>query len=161
MNVSHTIVLPRIMEIGHEACQKLPEVLRSLAATKPLIITDKVMVQLGYVDKIQTLLAAVGITADVFDDTVPEPTDSSITAGVARIQNGDYDVIIALGGGSPIDSAKAIAILGKFGGEIRDYKFPRQVHESGVPIVAIPTTAGTGSEVTKFTIITDEANNEK
>ena len=107
--MSHTIVLPRIMEIGPEACQKLPEVLRSLAATKPLIITDKMMVQLGYVDKIQTLLAAVGINADVFDDTVPEPTDSSITAGVARIQNGDYDVIIALGGGSPIDSAKAIA----------------------------------------------------
>ena len=112
-------------------------------------------------DKIQALLAAVGIAADVFDDTVPEPTDSSISAGVARIQNGAYDVIIALGGGSPIDSAKAIAILGKFGGEIRDYKFPRQVHESGVPIVAIPTTAGTGSEATKFTIITDEESNEK
>ena len=159
--MSHTIVLPRIMEIGHDACQKLPEVLNSLAATKPLIITDKMMVQLGYVDKIQALLAAVGISADVFDDIVPEPTDSSISAGVARIQNGAYDVIIALGGGSPIDSAKAIAILGKFGGEIRDYKFPRQVHESGVPIVAIPTTAGTGSEATKFTIITDEANNEK
>ena len=159
--MSHTIVLPRIMEIGHDASQKLPTVLRNLAVTKPLIITDKMMVQLGYVDKIQALLAAVDIVADVFDDTVPEPTDSSIEAGVARIQNGAYDVIIALGGGSPIDSAKAMAILGKFGGEIRDYKFPRQVNESGLPIVAIPTTAGTGSEATKFTIITDEANNEK
>ena len=159
--MSHTIVLPRIMEIGRDASQKLPAVLRSLAVTKPLIITDKMMVQLGYVDKIQALLAAVDIVADVFDDTVPEPTDSSIEAGVACIQNGAYDVIIALGGGSPIDSAKAIAILGKFGGEIRDYKFPRQVNESGLPIVAIPTTAGTGSEATKFTIITDEANNEK
>ena len=159
--MSHTIVLPRIMEIGRDASQKLPAVLRSLAVTKPLIITDKMMVQLGYVDKIQALLAAEGIVADVFDDTVPEPTDSSIEAGVARIQNGAYDVIIALGGGSPIDSAKAIAILGKFGGEIRDYKFPRQVNESGLPIVAIPTTAGTGSEATKFTIITDEESNEK
>lgn len=64
--------------------------------------------------------------------------------------------MIALGGGSPIDSAKAIAILGKFGGEIRDYKFPRQVNEAGLPIIAIPTTAGTGAEATKFTIITDE-----
>ena len=147
--MSHTIVLPRIMEIGHDASQKLPTVLRNLAVTKPLIITDKMMVQLGYVDKIQALLAAEGIVADVFDDTVPEPTDRSIEAGVARIQNGDYDVIIALGGGSPIDSAKAMAILGKFGGEIRDYKFPRQVNESGLPIVAIPTTAGTGSEATR------------
>ena len=159
--MSHTIVLPRIMEIGRDACQKLPEVLHSLQVRKPLIITDKMMVTLGYVDKLQALLAADGMVADVFDDTVPEPTDSSIRAGVERIQNGDYDVIIALGGGSPIDSAKAMAILGKFGGEIRDYKFPRQVHESGLPIVAIPTTAGTGSEVTKFTIITDEAHNEK
>ena len=159
--MSHTIVLPRIMEIGRDACQKLPEVLHSLQVRKPLIITDKMMVTLGYVDKLQALLAAVGMVADVFDDTVPEPTDSSIRAGVERIQNGDYDVIIALGGGSPIDSAKAMAILGKFGGEIRDYKFPRQVHESGLPIVAIPTTAGTGSEVTKFTIITDEVHNEK
>ncbi|UOO88733.1 iron-containing alcohol dehydrogenase [Vitreoscilla massiliensis] len=159
--MSHTIVLPRIMEIGRDASQKLPEVLHSLQVRKPLIITDKMMVTLGYVDKLQALLAAAGVVADVFDDTVPEPTDSSIRAGVERIQNGDYDVIIALGGGSPIDSAKAMAILGKFGGEIRDYKFPRQVEESGLPIVAIPTTAGTGSEVTKFTIITDEANNEK
>ncbi|HZJ96612.1 MAG TPA: iron-containing alcohol dehydrogenase, partial [Oligella sp.] len=71
------------------------------------------------------------------------------------------DCIIALGGGSPIDSAKAIGILGKFGGVIRDYKFPRIVNEESLPIIAIPTTAGTGSEATKFTIITDEKSNEK
>ncbi|QJQ52293.1 alcohol dehydrogenase [Vitreoscilla sp. C1] len=159
--MSHSILLPRIMEVGGDACQKLPSVLNSLNVKKPLIITDKMMVTLGYVEQIQTILAAVGIKADVFDDTVPEPTDESIEAGVARVQNGDYDSIIALGGGSPIDSAKAIGILGKFGGVIRDYKFPRQVTEEGLPIIAIPTTAGTGSEVTKFTIITDEAANEK
>lgn len=66
-----------------------------------------------------------------------------------------------MGGGSPIDSAKAIGILAKFGGEMRDYKFPRQVSEQGLPIIAVPTTAGTGSEVTRFTIITDEQNDEK
>jgi len=97
----------------------------------------------------------------VFDETVPEPTDTSIQAGVDKIRHGNYDAIIALGGGSPIDSAKAIAMLGKYGGVIRDYKFPRIVNEESLPIIAVPTTAGTGSEATRFTIITDESNDEK
>ncbi len=159
--MSHSIVLPRTMEIGRDACQNLPTILASLSIKKPLIITDEMMVKLGYVDTVQAILQAVNITSDVFSDTVPEPTESSIAAGVSLVKAQDYDGLIALGGGSPIDSAKAIAILGKFGGAMRDYKFPRQVNEAGLPIVAIPTTAGTGSEVTRFTIITDDANNEK
>ena len=159
--MSHSIVLPRTMEIGREACQNLPTILDSLGIKKPLIITDEMMVKLGYVDNVQAILKAVNIVTDVFSDTVPEPTESSIAAGVSLVKAQDYDGLIALGGGSPIDSAKAIAILGKFGGVMRDYKFPRQVNEAGLPIVAIPTTAGTGSEVTRFTIITDDANNEK
>ena len=159
--MSHSILLPRIMEVGRDACQKLPTILDSLGIKKPLIITDDMMVKLGYVDKLQAILNDVQITADVFSDTVPEPTESSIEAGVRQVQDQDYDGLIALGGGSPIDSAKAIAILGKFGGVISDYKFPRQVNEAGLPIIAIPTTAGTGSEATRFTIITDEKNNEK
>ena len=158
---SSSILLPRIMEVGHEAYKKLPQILQILQVKRPLIITDKMMVQLGYVANIQALLQEAGITSDVFADTVPEPTDSSIAPGIELVQDGDYDSLIALGGGSPIDSAKAIGMLGKFGGSIRDYKFPRQVNEAGLPIIAMPTTAGTGAEATKFTIITDEANNEK
>ena len=159
--MSHSILLPRTMEIGRDACQKLPLILESLGVKKPLIITDDMMVKLGYVDNIQAVLKEAQISADVFSDTVPEPTESSISAGVSQVKAQDYDGLIALGGGSPIDSAKAISILGKFGGVMRDYKFPRQVDETGLPIIAIPTTAGTGSEVTRFTIITDDANNEK
>lgn len=159
--MSHSILLPRIMEVGRNACQELPTILDSLGIKKPLIITDEMMVKLGYVEKLQIILKEVDITADVFSDTMPEPTESSIESGVQQVRHQEYDGLIALGGGSPIDSAKAISILGKFGGVINDYKFPRQVNEAGLPIVAIPTTAGTGSEVTKFTIITDEANNEK
>tara|TARA_Y100001933_G_scaffold34977_1_gene29947 strand:+ start:6577 stop:7734 length:1158 start_codon:yes stop_codon:yes gene_type:complete len=155
------VILPRILQTGEGASQQLPEVLASLGCSRPLIITDKMMVQLGYTETIQGCLAASDLSADVFDDTVPEPTVSSIQAGVAKVRDGDYDSIIALGGGSPIDSAKAISILGKFGGTMRDYKFPRIVNELGLPIIAIPTTAGTGSEVTRVTIITDESNDEK
>lgn len=155
------VILPRIMQVGEDASLEIPTILASLGCSRPLIITDKMMVELGYAARIQERLQAHSIAADVFDDTVPEPTISSIQAGVDTVINGNYDCIIALGGGSPIDSAKAIGILGKFGGAMRDYKFPRIVNEEGLPIIAIPTTAGTGSEVTRFTIITDDTTDEK
>lgn len=159
--MSTQVILPRIMQVGEGASQALPNVLESLGCQRPLIITDKMMVELGYAGRIQANLLDQGMVADVFDDTVPEPTICSIQAGVDKVRHGDYDSIVALGGGSPIDSAKAIGILAKFGGAMRDYKFPRIVLESGLPIIAIPTTAGTGSEVTRFTIITDETTDEK
>lgn len=159
--MSTQVILPRVMQIGAGASEQVPAVLESLGCSRPLIITDKMMVELGYAGIIQSRLTEHNLSAEVFDDTVPEPTVGSIQAGVERVRSGSYDCIIALGGGSPIDSAKAIGILGKFGGEMRDYKFPRIVNQAGLPIIAIPTTAGTGSEVTRFTIITDETNDEK
>ncbi|MFC3285958.1 iron-containing alcohol dehydrogenase [Litchfieldella rifensis] len=159
--MSTQIVLPRVMQVGAGASQEIPNVLASLGCKRPLIVTDKVMVELGYAARIQQHLQQHRVFPDVFDATVPEPTVGSIQAGVEQARAGGYDCIIALGGGSPIDSAKAIAILAKHGGQMRDYKFPRIVLESGLPVIAVPTTAGTGSEVTRFTIITDEACDEK
>ncbi len=156
-----SIVLPRTMQIGAGASQKIAEVLGQLGCSRPLIVTDQMMVQLGYVEKIQSRLNQQDIPSGLFADCLPEPTDDSILAGVAMVQASDFDAIIALGGGSPIDSAKAISILGRFGGEMKDYRFPRDVCESGLPVIAIPTTAGTGSEATRFTIITDAASDEK
>ena len=159
--MSSQIILPRIMQVGYGASLELPNILASLHCNRALIVTDKMMVKLGYASTIQAVLQQRDIACDVFDDTVPEPTVASIQTGVTTVKNGDYDCIVALGGGSPIDSAKAIAILAKYGGVMQDYRFPRMVTEQGLPLIAIPTTAGTGSEVTKFTIITDETNDEK
>ncbi|GGC09600.1 alcohol dehydrogenase [Marinobacterium zhoushanense] len=159
--MSNRIILPRLLEVGAGASRKAPEILTALGCRKPLIITDRMMVQLGYVGTLQAVLSEAGLDSDLFADTLPEPTEASIIAGVDKVKAGRYDSIIALGGGSPIDSAKAISILGKFGGQMRDYKFPRDVSEQGLPIIAIPTTAGTGSEVTRFTIITDADKDEK
>jgi len=159
--MSVQIILPRILQVGAGASQQAGTIVKALECQRPLIVTDKMMVQLGYVARIQQSLTALGIHSDVFNDTVPEPTVSSIQAGVEMVRDGSYDSIIAIGGGSPIDSAKAISILGKYGGVMRDYKFPRVVSEPGLPIIAIPTTAGTGSEATRVTIITDETNDEK
>lgn len=159
--MSAPIVLPRMMYVGKDACLKVPELMVQLNCYNPLIVTDKTIIKLGYVKRLQDILQQAGITGEVYDDTVPEPTDTSIERGVAMVRNGQYDCLIALGGGSPIDSAKAISILGKFGGVIRDYKVPRIVNERGLPLIAIPTTAGTGSEATRTTVITDEASSEK
>jgi alcohol dehydrogenase class IV len=159
--MSTQIILPRILQVGDGASKEAGSILKNLGCKRPLIVTDPMMVNLGYVARLQESLNAVSIHSDIFQDTVPEPTVSSIQAGVDKVRDGNYDSIIAIGGGSPIDSAKAIAILGKYGGVMRDYKFPRIVNEPGLPIIAIPTTAGTGSECTKVTIITDETNDEK
>ncbi|MES0868460.1 iron-containing alcohol dehydrogenase [Pseudovibrio sp. SCP19] len=155
------IILPRIMQVGAGASLQLPAVLAKIGCKKPLIVTDPMMVQLGYSESIQDSLKAEGIESDVFADTLPEPTVASILPGVEKATADSYDCIVALGGGSPIDSAKAISILAKFGGEMRDYRFPRDVTEQGLPVIAVPTTAGTGTEVTRFTIITDEERGEK
>lgn len=159
--MSNQVILPRIMQVGEDASLEIPNILVSLGCNRPLIITDKMMVQLGYAARMQESLSGHDIAADIFDDTMPEPTVKSIQAGVEKAREGDFDCIIALGGGSPIDSAKAIAILAKHGGVMQDYRFPRMVIEQGLPLIAVPTTAGTGSEVTRFTIITDEVSDEK
>lgn len=159
--MSTQVILPRIMQVGENTIFEIPNILVSLGCSRPLIITDKMMVQLGYAARIRVSLGSKNIDAHIFDDTVPEPTVKSIQAGVERAREGNFDCIIALGGGSPIDSAKAIAILAKHGGVMQDYRFPRMVIEQGLPVIAVPTTAGTGSEVTRFTIITDETTDEK
>ncbi len=159
--MSSTILLPRILQVGGKASLAVGEVVKTLGCHNPLIITDDIMVSLGYVDKVQNSLEDTGIGSAVFSGTVPEPTEQSIIAGVDMAKQGNYDCLIALGGGSPIDSAKAIGILAKHGGQMADYKFPRNVSEAGLPLIAIPTTAGTGSEMTRFTIITDDATDEK
>jgi len=159
--LSNQINLPRILQIGAKASEQIGNILQSLNLKNPIIITDEMMVKLGYTKRVEEILDESKIISEVFSDTIPEPTVESIQRGVEKVKNGNFDSIIALGGGSPIDSAKAIGLLGKYGGEMRDYKFPRIVSEPGIPIIAIPTTAGTGSEATRFTIISDEKTDEK
>src|SRR5690606_37190195 len=106
--MSQQIVLPRLLQIGAGASTQVGQILQSLGASRRVIITDPMMVKPGYVERIQAHLPP----GDVYADTVPEPTDSSLRGGVARVRQGHYDCLIAVGGGSPIDSAKAISILG-------------------------------------------------
>ncbi len=97
----------------------------------------------------------------VFDRVIPDPTSDSVQDLVQEILKGKHDGIVALGGGSSIDTAKAAAVLARQSGKMRDFKVPRIVDCETIPVIAIPTTAGTGSEVTKFTVVTDSESQEK
>lgn len=159
--MSFTIALPRILRMGSGSSTELPAVLGTLGLSRPLIVTDRFMLANGFVQPLVDSLSRAGIAARVFADTVPEPTVSSIELASAFLEQGSHDCVVGFGGGSPIDSAKAIAVLAVHGGLLRDYMVPHVQDIAGLPIIAIPTTAGTGAEATRFTIITDEANDEK
>jgi len=134
----------------------------TLSMKNPFIVTDGFMVSSGKAKLVADALTEGGITDfAVFAETRPDPTTTEIEAGVEAFLKGRHDGIIALGGGSPIDTAKGIATLATNPGPFRKYKFPNPVPVKGPPLIAIPTTAGTGSEVTKVTVITDVETNEK
>jgi alcohol dehydrogenase class IV len=160
-NANANIAAPRMMLVAGGAVKQTAEVLAKFGLSRPLVISDPMMVKLGLIDRVVGPLAAAGIKADVFSDTIPEPTDTVIEAAVKEFAKAPYDCLIGFGGGSPIDTAKAIAVLATGGGKMRDYKVPVAADKGAVPIIAIPTTAGTGSECTRFTVITDVERDEK
>jgi len=154
------IAVPRILRIGSGAFAQTREVLQILELHHPLIVTDQFLRKLGLARMLSESLSAWGHPR-IFSETVPDPTVAAVKAGVQFLKNGEHDCVIGLGGGSSIDTAKAIAVLAVHGGQMRDYKAPHDQNESGLPIIAIPTTAGTGSEATRYTIVTDEETGEK
>lgn len=161
-----SLVSPRMMLVGGGAVAQTAELLGKFGLSRPLVVTDPFMVSSGLVRRCLDPLAAAGMIADVFSDTVPEPTDTVIEAGIARLTGHQYDCLIGFGGGSPIDTAKAMAILAhgrstSAGALMRDFKVPIAADAAGLPVIAIPTTAGTGSEATRFTVITDTERGEK
>jgi alcohol dehydrogenase class IV len=158
-----TIVSPRLMRIGGGSVGQIAEVLGLFGLSRPLVVTDPWMLSSGTVDRCLDPMRAAGLDPAVFAETVPDPTDTVIEAGVAAFRAGDYDCLIGFGGGSPMDTAKAIAILAAAapGQKMRDFKVPAQADRGAVPIICIPTTAGTGSEATRFTVITDTETDEK
>ena len=175
MPVTATIAAPRHMLIAAGAVRQLPDVLAKFGLSRPLVVSDPVMVATGLIARCLDPLTAAGMHPEVFSDTVSDPTDTVVEAGVAVMAGGHFDCLVGFGGGSPIDTAKAMAILAAGanvpgakvpggnvrGGKMRDYKAPAQADRGAVPIIAVPTTAGTGSECTRFTVITDTERDEK
>jgi alcohol dehydrogenase class IV len=137
------VCVPRYLQIGKGSLKELPEIIKILGSIKSLlIVTDKQMVSFGYVKKLQEVLSKAGLKSDVFDDTVPDPTDTVVLNGIKFLEECKNDAVIGFGGGSPIDTAKAIAAMAKHSKNIQDYKPPSTFDKKGLPIIAIPTTAG-------------------
>ncbi len=159
-----TIVSPRLMRIGGGSVAQAAEVLGLFGLSRPLVVTDPWMVSSGTIERaLLAPLRAAGIAFGVFSDTVPDPTDTVVEAGAAVLKSGNHDCLIGFGGGSPMDTAKAMAILAAAepGARMRAFKVPAQADRGLVPIICVPTTAGTGSEATRFTVITDTETDEK
>lgn len=161
--MSLSLVAPRKLLIGGGAVQQLPALLREFGLSHPLVVTDPWIVSSGMIDRVLAPLAEAGIAARTFSDTVADPTDTVVAAGVALLHEGSVDCLIGFGGGSPMDTAKAMAILAAAapGQAMRDFKVPASADRAALPVICIPTTGGTGSEATRFTVITDTANDEK
>jgi alcohol dehydrogenase class IV len=158
--MSANINLPRILRVGAGASQELVSTLDALSVSRPLLVTDAFMVQQGYCGQLQAQLDKAGVEYGLFDRCIPDPTTDSLDEALAVLRQGSFDSVVALGGGSSMDTAKAVAAMALRDGPMRDYKVPRQI-DTGLPVIAIPTTAGTGSEATRAAIITDTESQEK
>jgi len=154
------IALPRLLLVGGGAFAETSKVVADLGLKRPLIVTDSFLSKLGLADRLAGLLK-LGDGVRIFSGAVPDPTSGAVDAGLAYLQEREHDCVIGLGGGSSIDTAKAIAVLAVHGGPMRKFKAPFLQNAPGLPIIAIPTTAGTGSEATRFTVVTDDSSGEK
>lgn len=152
---------PRIIRIGGGVAGEVAEVLQQLGLSRPLIVTDQNLCALGHVKKITDVLDHGRLTWGLFDGVVEDPTDACVDAGLVAWRAADYDCIIGFGGGSPMDTAKAISFMSVNPGHVRDYKAPTQIDRCGPPVILIPTTGGTGSELTRWCVITDTQQPEK
>ncbi|GEM79318.1 iron-containing alcohol dehydrogenase [Vibrio superstes] len=153
--------IPQNIEFGIGSLGKLPEILRNNDSDHVFLISDRGLESIGVVKKVQDIIEAGGIKCTSYLDVKPNPTITIVNEATALYKECGATSIVALGGGSPLDVAKTVGILAKFGGDIKDYEGLNKVPGPIVPMIAIPTTAGTGSEATASSVITDEAINYK
>ncbi|PML77288.1 iron-containing alcohol dehydrogenase [Enterovibrio norvegicus] len=153
--------IPQNIEFGLGSLNKLPEILTNNNSDHVFLISDRGLESLGVVKKVQEIIEAGGIKCTSYLDVKPNPTIAIVNEAVALYKECGASSIVALGGGSPLDVAKTVGILAKFGGDIKQYEGLNKVPGPIVPMIAIPTTAGTGSEATASSVITDEAINYK
>ncbi|MCR5311853.1 MAG: iron-containing alcohol dehydrogenase [Lachnospiraceae bacterium] len=151
--MSNSFIMPKQIVSGSDALNQAKSLFNKLGR-KALVVTDESMIKLGNLSHVESALKDCSLEYAVFSGITGEPTDKMIEEGLKVYKSENCDFLIALGGGSPIDSMKAIGAIVGNGGKITDY-LGKVIEKETPPMVAVPTTAGTGSEATQFTIITD------
>jgi alcohol dehydrogenase len=156
-----TFFIPAVNLMGAGCLRDAVQAIQSHGWRKALVVTDAPLVRTGLVGRVTEMLGEKGVVSVVFDGVKPNPNVANVEAGLALLRAQDCDFVISLGGGSPHDCAKAIALVARNGGSIVDYEGLDRSAKPQLPLVAINTTAGTASEMTRFCIITDDSRHVK
>ena len=156
-----TFSVPQNIIVGKGSLAKLPEVAGKLGGKKAFIISGPHLNKMGIVQSCADAMKAKGIESSVFTETEGNPSVETVDKASAAYKESGADFIVALGGGSPMDVAKAVGVVARYGGSITEYEGADKVPGDIIPLIAVPTTAGTGSEVTAFSVITDHSRNYK
>ncbi|WP_273819253.1 L-threonine dehydrogenase [Pseudomonas asplenii] len=159
--MSSTFFIPAVNIMGIDCLDEAMDAIRNHGFRKALIVTDAGLAKAGVAARIAEALALRDIDSLVFDGAKPNPSIANVEQGLAALKDGKCDFVVSLGGGSPHDCAKGIALCATNGGHIRDYEGVDRSAKPQLPLVAINTTAGTASEMTRFCIITDESRHVK
>ena len=152
--------IPQNIIVGAGTLAKLPECAKKMGGTHAMILSGPTLKKMGVVDKAADSLKAAGIAADIFTDIEANPSVTTVEKATEIYTLSLHDAL-PICGGSPMDVAKAVGVTAKYGGSITEYEGAHKVPGKIVPLIAIPTTAGTGSEVTAFSVITDHSRDYK
>ena len=153
--------IPQNIQFGMGSLKKLPEILAENHSDNILLVSDRGLEKIGVVKKVQDIIEAAGLKCTSYLDVVPNPTVAVVNEATALYKECGATSIVALGGGSAIDTAKAASIVVACGGTVEQYEGENKSSKPGLPIVAVNTTAGTGSECTSFYIVTDPVRHSK
>mgnify|MGYP004458323669 FL=1 len=153
--------VPQNITVGKGSLAKLPEVAKKLGGSHAFLMSGPHLAKMGLVEKAAESLKVAGIAVDTFTDIEGNPSVETVDKATAAFKESGADFIVAFGGGSPMDVAKAVGVTAKYGGSITEYEGAHKVPGPIIPLIAIPTTAGTGSEVTAFSVITDHSRDYK
>ena len=156
-----TYYVPSINIMGAGCLQELGPAISDLGFKKALVVTDKFLVSCGIAEKVTNVLKEQNIEFVIYDEVLPNPTCEVVNNGLIELKRHECDFVVSIGGGSPQDTAKAVALLATNGGDIRTYEGVNVTKNKALPIVAVNTTAGTSSEVTINYVITDEERHVK
>jgi alcohol dehydrogenase len=152
---------PRKLITGENSIESIANEIRALNKSNPLIVTDKGIAGSGILDRLMAVLDKEKVTCKVYSEVEADPEIAVMERGKEKFREGEHDIIVALGGGSSIDAAKVIGVLATNEGTVRDYTAGATFKNDPIPVIAIPTTAGTGSEVTHIAVVTDKENKVK
>lgn len=153
--------VPQDITVGKGSLAKLPEIAKKLGYSHAFIISGPHLAKMGLVEKAADYLKTVDIKTDAFTEIEANPSVATVEKATEKFKESGADFIVAFGGGSPMDVAKAVGVVAKYGGSITEYEGAHKVPGPIIPLIAIPTTAGTGSEVTAFSVITDHSRDYK